>query len=59
MFGILKSPTKKLWLENNVELRGEALDQDVSSREKQVPNSGRPGRVVDGHCVKVLILTSH
>ena len=36
VFGILKSPKKKLLLENNVEMRVEALDQeDVSSPERE------------------------
>lgn len=35
LFGISKSPTKRLLLENDVELRAEALDQeDVSSPER-------------------------
>lgn len=34
LFGISKSPTKRLLLENDVELRGEADPEDVSSPER-------------------------
>lgn len=60
LFGILKSPTKTRLLEKDVELRVEAPDQDVSSPERETGSKQwRPQRAVDGHRVKVLILTFH